>query len=261
MIGAMETAVLSAVERAGSLDRGLEQLAGYFEALTNARGTMAVKAAYPVFILVVGVFLLNLPKLINQSTAAYLRSTLGLLAILVAVVWLLVLLWRFLSGLATFSALADRLLRLLPVIGGMQRSFAMSRFCLAYDLQLEAGINTIDALSAAAMASRSGLVRRAVRSVLPEVLGGAQVGPLLAVSQAFAPDVVQGIMVGEDSGNLDRELRRLAEEHREKAFSRLNTLAEWLPRLLYIAILLYLGWSIISIYQGYLNQVQSLIDL
>jgi type II secretory pathway component PulF len=261
MIGAMEAAVLTAVERAGSLDRGLEQLAEYFEALTTARGTMLAKSAYPVFILVLGVLLLNVTKLISESTTAYLRATLGVLGGVAAGIWLLYILWKLIAGMATFSPLADGFVRLLPVIGGMQRAFAMSRFCLAYDLQLEAGINTIDALSSAAMASRSGLVRRAIRAVLPEVLGGAQVGPLLAVSQAFDPAVVQGIMVGEESGQLDRELQRLAMEQRVKAFKRLEALADWLPRLLYLGILLYLGWKIISFYQGYLGQVQSLIDM
>jgi type II secretory pathway component PulF len=260
MIGAMEAAVLTAVERAGSLDRGLEQLAEYFEALTAARGTMLAKAAYPIFMLVLGVLLLNLPKLINENTAAYLRATLGLLGGVAAGIWLIYVLWKMISAMATFSPLADGFIRLLPMIGGMQRAFAMSRFCLAYDLQLEAGINTIDALSSSAMASRSGLVRRAVRSVLPEVLGGAQVGPLLAVSQAFDQEVVQGIMVGEESGQLDLQLQRLAAEQRKKAFGRLAALADWLPKLLYLGILLYLGWMIISIYQGYLGQVQSLID-
>jgi hypothetical protein len=41
----------------------------------------------------------------------------------------------------------------------------------------------------------------------------------------------------------------------------LEALADWLPRLLYLGILLYLGWKIISFYQGYLGQVQSLIDM
>ena len=259
-IGAMEAAVLTAVERAGSLDRGLEQLAEYFEALTTARGRMLAKTAYPIFMLVLGVVLLNLPRLINESTAAYLRATLGVLGAVALAIWLLYILWKMISAMATFSPVADRFVRLIPVVGGMQRAFAMSRFCLAYDLQLEAGVNTIDALSSSAMASRSGLVRRAIRSVLPEILGGSQVGPLLAVSQAFDPMVVQGIMVGEESGQLDRELQRLAAEQRAKAFSRLEALADWLPRLLYLAILLYLGWKIIDFYRGYLGQVQSLID-
>jgi len=158
MIGAMEAAVLTAVERAGSLDRGLEQLADYFEAITTARGAMLAKTVYPIFILVLGVLLLNLPKIINESTAAYLRTTLGLLGAVAAGIWVLFMICRVIFSMATFSPLADGFLRLIPLVGGMQRAFAMSRFCLAYDMQLEAGINTIDALSSSALASRTSRV-------------------------------------------------------------------------------------------------------
>jgi type II secretory pathway component PulF len=150
---------------------------------------------------------------------------------------------------------------LIPVIGGMQRAFAMGRFCLSYDLQLEAGINTLDALKAAATASRSGLVRARVRAILDDVRRGAQVGPLLARGDAFDPDVSQDIIVGEETGRLDRQLQQLAVSQERKAFARLDALTEWVPRLAYLGILIYLGYMIISVYAGYLNQVMSIGDL
>jgi type IV pilus assembly protein PilC len=140
----------------------------------------------------------------------------------------------------------------------MYRAFAMGRFCLAYDLQLEAGINTLDALKASAEASRSAMVRSHVRSILPQVSQGAQVGPLLAESDAFDPEVTQAIIVGEETGRLDRQLQQLAAEQDQKAFRRLDALAEWAPRLTYLAILLYLGYTIVSLYANYLNTALSI---
>jgi type IV pilus assembly protein PilC len=260
MIGAMEAAVLTAVERAGSLDRGLEQLSAHFAAIASARGKIFAKLAYPVFVLVLGVLLLNLPMIVQQGRDAYLRTTLMLLGGFALAVVALVLSRNFVAALATFSATADSFVRALPLIGGMQRAFAMSRFCLAYDLQLAAGINTLNALESAASASRSGLVRSAIARLIPKIRTGAQVGPLLAQTSAFDPEVAQGIIVGEESGSLDKELRRLAEDQSERAFARLNALAEWLPRLVYIGVLGYVGYSIIRVYQNYLGQIRSLID-
>ncbi len=260
VIGPMEAAVLAAVERAGSLDRGLEQLAAHFGALAEARGRLLAKLAYPAFVLLLGVVLLNAPKLVTSGPEAYLRATAAILGGVLAAVLAVLLLRQLIADAATFSPLAERLVRALPLVGGMQRAFAMSRFCLAYDLQLEAGINTFDALTAAATASRSGLVRACVRRALPEVRAGAKAGPLLARGDAFDPAVVQGILTGEECGRLDRELQRLAEEQRARAFARLEALAEWLPRFVYLAVVSYVGWAIVRLYQGYLNTVQSLID-
>ena len=104
-------------------------------------------------------------------------------------------------------------------------------------------------------ASRSALVRTRIRKILPQVSQGAQVGPLLADGDAFDPDVTQAIIVGEETGRLDRQLQQLAIEQDRKAFARLDALAEWGPRLVYLCILIYLGYTIVSIYANYLDAV------
>src|SRR5436190_1908783 len=83
---------------------------------TTARGAMLAKTVYPIFILVLGVLLLNLPKIINESTAAYLRTTLGLLGAVAAGIWVLFIFCRVISGMATFSPLADGFVRLIPLV-------------------------------------------------------------------------------------------------------------------------------------------------
>ena len=72
--------------------------------------------------------------------------------------------------------------------------------------------------------SRSGLVRSAVDSAVPEIRGGSPVGPLLAASGAFPSDLTQALIVGEETGSLDDELRRMSQEFRDKALSALETL-------------------------------------
>ena len=52
----------------------------------------------------------------------------------------------------------------------------------------------------------------------------------------------------------------MAAEYQAEALSRLETAAEWVPRLLYVGILLYVGWSIIKMYQGYISDLGKIID-
>jgi type IV pilus assembly protein PilC len=256
-ITTMEGAVLTAVERSGSLDRGLEQLSQHFGAVSNARGQIMARLAYPAFLLGLGILLLNLPKLLSHGAAGYARVVGILFGSILLGIFLFNIARIMITDAATFSSTAERFLRAIPLVGGMQRAFVMSRFCLAYDLQLEAGINALDALKAAAEASRSALVRSKVRSILPQVSQGSQVGPLLADGDAFDPEITQAIIVGEETGRLDRQLQQLAVEQDQKAFARLDALAEWGPRLAYLAILLYLGYTIVSVYANYLNTLLS----
>ena len=83
---------------------------------------------------------------------------------------------------------------------------------------------------------------------------------ILGSQDHFAAPTEDAIVVGEESGSLSTELRRCAALQSERAFGRLNALAEWLPRLIYIAVLGYVGWSIVRVYRDYLRQVMSLIE-
>jgi general secretion pathway protein F len=259
-IGAMEAAVLSAVERAGKLDRGLDQLASYFESLAVARSSIKAKLAYPIFLLIFGVLILNAPKLVTAGMNAYFTATFGTLAIVAGVLSTLALGGMLLLDASVFSTSADRLVRMLPLVGPMHRAFAMARFCLTYELQLEAGVNALAALQAAANASRSALVRKSAARAAEKVRSGSQVGEQLEDSPGFDPLVVQGIVVGEETGQLDKELKRLSAEQQAKAMARLALVAEWLPRMIYITVLLYLGWKIVMLYDSYLKGVISLTE-
>ena len=68
---------------------------------------------------------------------------------------------------AARNAVLDRSLGLIPVIGGLRRDLALSRFSAAYDMQLEAGVNVLGALEASGRASASASYRDAVDKALP----------------------------------------------------------------------------------------------
>ncbi len=259
-VGEMEIGVIAAVERAGKLEQGLAQLSAYFGALEQARQSILKKCAYPAFVLHFGVFALSLRTIFEKGFGAYLRETFGLLALLWGVVLVIALLVPLLRDAGSKSAALDSLLRMLPLVGGIRRALSTSRFCATYEMQLDAGINVIDALQAAQRASRSGVIHAAVERAIPEVRGGAQVGGLLAASGAFPEPMIRSFCVGEQTGELDAELKRLAAEYQAEGLARIETLAEWLPRFFYIAILCYIGYGVVTWYQSYLQTALSFGD-
>ncbi len=259
VISPTEASVIAAVEKSGQLEHGLEQLASYYEALAFAREMVIRKSAYPIFVLHFGILSLGLPALFT-SGGSYVRATGPALAIFYGLALAAALLIPSLRDAGTTSAGLDWFLRCLPIVGKLRRSFAMARFCMIYQIELDAGVNVLDALAAAGRASRSGLVRAAVDRAIPEIRGGAQVGPLLAEGRAFPEEVSRSILVGEESGELDAELRRLATEYQADALVRLATAADWFTKLIYLAVVSYLGWRIVGTYQDYISQVEKLID-
>jgi type IV pilus assembly protein PilC len=260
-VSEMELGTLAAAERTGKLEHGCTQLAEHFRSLAVAREAMLRKSAYPIFVLHFAILVFALPKALSGGGIdGYLRQTLGAFAVIYAAGLGLFLLFPVLRDLGATSAVLDGLLRALPLFGKVRRAFAVARFCGTYQMQLDAGVNVMDSLVASGRASRSGLIRSTVRRAVPEVRGGAQAGPLLAASGAFPEDVGHSICTGEETGSLDEELQRLAGEYQKEGLTRLDTLAEWVPRMLMIGIFAYVGYGIVSFYMGYLKQVQDIVD-
>jgi type II secretory pathway component PulF len=261
-VSELEIGIVSACEKSGRLEHGMTQLANYFGALATARESVLKKCAYPAFVLHFGIFILALPRLVTRAIAgnltsgdltAYLRETFGVLVLIYGIGLVIALLVPILRDAGAKSAALDALLRTVPLMGKVRRAFATSRFCATYGMQLEAGINVIDALQAAQRATRSGLVRAAAERAIPELRTGAQVGSLLASSGAFPEPMIRAFCVGEQTGELGRELERMAADYLVEAQARLESATEWLSRFFYIAIMMYVGYTIVMAYKNYLD--------
>jgi type IV pilus assembly protein PilC len=261
-LGEMECAAISALERTGRLDRGLQQLSEYFESMENARKEMLRKSAYPFFLLhfgIVAIGVVNAVKLMPDQHAVAVSFLHHCAWAFGALYGLAAILWFFLPKLADAGARSvavDWTLQQIFFLGKIRRAFALARFCATYDMQLDAGVNVIDSLLAAGRASRSGRIARAVEQTIAQVRQGGQVGSTLTRGGVFPNSFTQTFLVAEETGELDRALARLATEYRNEAVTRLSTFSEWLPKLLYVSVLLYFGWSIIQFYRGYFADIE-----
>jgi type IV pilus assembly protein PilC len=256
----LDASVVAALERSGRLDHGFQQLAEYYAALAKARSTILRQSAYPLFILHLGILMLGVPTLVAEGVQSYLAEVGWTIGITYAAAIVLALLFRSANDAAAVHPATDRFLRMIPLIGKVRRSFALARFCFVYDIQLEAGINVIDALLTAARAGRSGMIRSAVDTAIPRIRAGESVGLVLAASDAFPREMIRDLQVAESVGGLDRELPRLARHFQEDALGRLTIVAEWLAKLLYFAVVLYLAWRIISFYIRYFGAANRILE-
>ncbi len=257
----MEISLLSACERSGQLQRGCEFLTRYYLRLDTVRSQIIHRTIYPFLMLHAGVVLLAIPDFFTgNSPALVLRKIamqLGSFYLLALVVYVFS---RLLIRVAVHSRLFDGLLGMLPIFGKIRRALALSRFCTTYQMQLDAGVNVMDSLDSAARASASARLLHAVRAILPEIRAGHAVGPELAKTGAFPSELGRSLVVGEQTGTLDAELLAAAADQEGKALRGIETFGEWMPRLIYFVIVLFLAWNIISAAKTSTQQLNQLID-
>jgi type IV pilus assembly protein PilC len=166
----LDSAIFAAGDKSGQLERCLALAGEYHETVAAAQSRILVKSAYPLFIVHFAILAFAVPKFVTEGADAFVWTLVANYGMLWACVVALWFGWRSLQTLAQRQAAVDRVLSSIPIFGGLRRKFALSRFCLAYDMQLEAGINVFSALERRALppglqlrAGRRAAQRRAFR--------------------------------------------------------------------------------------------------
>lgn len=260
-INGLDAALLTASERAGKLDRGFKLAADYYEALAEARSRILRKVAYPIFIAHFAVIVFTFVRTI--STGASFISAVPSILMGLAILWAVIIgIWglvHIVRQQAASSVPLDRSLGCIPVIGGMRRDLALSRFSAAYDMQLEAGVNVFGALEASGQACASASYQAATKRALDSVRSGETVSAALTSTRVFPERFLRAFVVGEETGRLDQELRNISEEYRIGGLRKLEILSEWIPRMIFITIVVAVGWQVVSFYAGYIKGLQDIL--
>jgi type II secretory pathway component PulF len=253
---AFDHALLDAGERSGRLDDTFKLLADYYAHRALMARQFLSHLAYPALLLHLAVFIFPFARFfISGDLVAYLKQTLGVLVPVYALVALMIYAGQSRHG-ERWRSLVERALRWVPVLGVARRDLALSRLAAALEALLNAGVNVHEAWALAAHASASPALGRLVRSWKGPLLSGATPGELVRQSAWFPETFANLYQTGEISGKLDESLRQLQRIYQEQSARRFEELARWLPRAIYLLLVLWIAWRIVNFWTGYFQQVQ-----
>ena len=185
------------------------------------------------------------------------RQTLRVLLPLYALVALAVYAGQGAHG-ETWRRWLERVLRPVPVLGVAGRNLALGRLAAALGALLDAGVTVIEAWELAGAASGSPALRRTVLAWRPDLDRGRTPAETVrdsGVFQIFSSQYASG----EISGQLDDVLKRLHVYYQEEGSRKLHAVARWLPRAVYLVIMLAIAYNVIRFYTSYFGQLKQIM--
>ncbi|MGA3171750.1 MAG: type II secretion system F family protein [Chthoniobacteraceae bacterium] len=264
-ISDLEAGIIGAAGRSGKLDHGCEQLSRYFESLDRARKQIIARSMYPLVMLhliipMAAFGIVRIESLMQMPGTSYVWLILIPFAVLYGAAAALWLLWRALSSAARSSAAADTFLSRIPGLGAVRDKFALARFFTTLEAQLEAQVNVWDAFASAAKTSDSGRIIAAARQAMPMLQSGERLGEALAMKNVIPEEYINSFRIAEQAGELDAELSLLAQRSEENAIAVLDRWSEWLPKIIYVGVLLCGASLIVIFYSKYFGGITRLLD-
>ncbi len=270
--------MVAAGESGGILDTILLRLATFLE--KSEALTRKIKGAmiYPgvvlgVAVVAIAVLLLFVIPVFEQMFASFnqqlplpTRLVIGMSALLQAYWWLIggaiaagaVLFKRWVAtpgGRLQF----DRFLLRVPVLGGLVRKAAIARFTRTLGTMLSSGVSILDGLEITARTSGNRVIHDAVMQSRSAIAGGKSIAEPLKETAVFPPMVTQMIHVGEETGDLDGMLSKIADFYDDEVDVAVESLLKALEPALIVVLGSIVGGMIVAMYLpifGLVNAIQ-----
>ncbi len=258
--------MVRAGEASGNLDQVLTQLAVYVQKQASLKGKVSAAITYPVIMVVVGtavvIFLMSyvVPRITQVlkdqgKVLPWPTEVLITISAFMENYW-----WILLIGAAAFffffkAVLAteagrlrfDTLLIRMPLLGPLFGKQAISRFAMTFSTLLKSGLPALDALRIVALVVNNARLTQVINDIHGRILEGADIATPIKRSKVFPPMVGYMVAVGEQSGQLEEVLDRLAESYEEELDFTIQKVTASIEPIIIVLLAVVVGFIIAAV--------------
>jgi len=143
----------------------------------------------------------------------------------------------------------DRIKLKIPMrIGEVVRKVTMARLSRTLATLVTAGVDIIKALEISGSTAGNWVVETALEEVRTKVHEGVPIAQPLAENEIFPPMVSQMVKIGEETGELEKMLGKIADFYEDEVDTSIQSLTSIIEPVMMIGVGLMVGIIIISMY-------------
>ncbi len=265
--------LVAAGETSGQLTETFERLARYIDKQQHIREKVKKAAIYPSVVLVIslGLAYLMLTEIIPQFESMFnsLGATLPWFTQLILNlshtlealgIWLFIAIIITGIGIKRLYNCSQQcryficwLKISIPVIGPIAKKATIARFCQTLSATYRCGIPILEAIDTASRTTNDLLFQRTVSSLNHKIATGTPLFQALRQTEIFPELVIQLVMVGEESGNLERALEHIAARYEHEVYNSVDNLEKLLEPLVIAVLGVIVGGLVIAMYLPIFN--------
>jgi len=258
--------IVGAGEASGNLDVVLLRLADFLEKQASLRSKVRSAFVYPIFMFVIGSGVLafmmtfvipKITKIFEESQKALPYSTVILINTSNFITEYYYLIFIFLVGL-TYIVLRyiktdkgkeqkDRLSLKIPIFGKINRMVILARITRTLGTLLSSGIPLLDALRIGGEVSGNQVYINSLQNVSENVKEGTSLARPLEQSGVFPPMMTRMIAVGEQTGELEEMLNKVADSYDQQVETTLSALTSLLEPIMIVVMGGIVGFIVFAI--------------
>ena len=255
-------------EKAGALEKMLDRIATYLEKTELLKKKVKKAMTYPIAVVVVALVVtaILLVKVVPQFESLFQGFGAELpvftqmvvrlsewmqtwwFVVLLGIVGTIFLFKEAIRRSQKFSDFVDKYVLKLPVVGEIIDKSAVAKFGRVLSTTFAAGVPLVDALDSVAGATGNAVYRDAIQRIKNDVSSGTQLQASMRQQDVFPVMAVQLTAIGEESGNLDEMLEKVAEHYEAVVDDMVDNLTALMEPMIMSVLGVLVGGLIIAMY-------------
>lgn len=266
LFGELYVNMVRAGEATGNVDVVLRRLADYLQAQRILRRKIVSAMTYPAMMIAIGVIVVSIlmavvvPKITGMltdqgKTLPAPTQVLIFVSDLFKDWW-----WAGALGIAAISFAIERIYRTdkgrmfidknmlrLPILGDLLRKQAVSRFTRTLSTLLQSGVPAVQSLEITRTVVGNRVLADATEHIRVKILEGTDISTPLKATGVFPPVVTYMVAIGEQSGELEQMLDRVATSYDEEIDVATERMTSVIEPIMIVVLALIVGYIVISI--------------
>ncbi len=261
--------MVHAGEIGGILDQVLDRLASYLEASEELKSKIKGAMTYPILVTLVAVGAATImltvvvprfaamfadmgaklptPTLILIKVSNFIKKY--ILFFVAGAVAFYVVFRKIYKSVPSVRLKVDTQLLRLPVIGDVVKKTAIAKFTRTLGTLVKSGVPILQAMETVAKTAGNKLIEKSILEAKDSVREGERIAePLKKKLDVFPPMVVQMISVGEETGQLDTMLFKIADFYDREVSNAVEALTGMIEPLIIVFLGLVVGGMVIAMY-------------
>ncbi len=267
----LQIEMIRAGEHGGLLEQMLLRIADYLEQEIALRRLISRLTLYPKIVVFIALFLLGrsfffghdfMPAFSHLVLGAlgkdtytpldYLNDTVVFLAEAGLILFAIVAFCRiFLFQSEGARVGYERFKMGIPGLGDVVRKFALAKFGRAFGAMYAGGLPLNAAIRVGGNASGSRIIARATRRAMLATERGAPLSQAFRETGVFPPIVLDMLHTGEQTGNVDAMMQKVAEYLEGDAETKAHQYSHIFSAAVYLIVAIMVGMAVIRFYQNF----------
>jgi type IV pilus assembly protein PilC len=273
--------VVKAGEAGGVLDQMLERLAGFMEKSEKLKKQVVAALIYPTAVITVAAIILYLiitmivPKFRDMFASMTASNQLPLpteillkVSDILGAYWYLFIfspvaayiVYRLIRATYAGKRALDTIKLYIPIFGGIVRKSVLSRFARTLGVLITSGVPLLEALSIVREATGNAVVSDAIGKIHDSVREGDDIAGPLDQTRICDRMVVNMVAVGEETGELDKMLIRVADSYDDDVDALVSGLMSLLEPIIIIVLGMVVAGIVISLFLPLIKMMTDLSD-